>query len=508
MYVKHLLSLLCIFVLWPAGLFATELEILWQQSEEKMDLTLKWEGPLNVTTDYQKESNELLLRFDQPIEIPGLNGARKVVEGWTNEIQASYDALFIRPKAGLKVEIKTEANQLHLILHNPNTKAVVTDPNTLSYKLVQARLWRKQGKVKESMALLKSLSENHQKNPSVVVAVASAELALGNWAKALSMANEAIELAPLNEGLWDLKRAILKVKGTQVFAGKKRRWSEGVSNEYITNYGANVRVWQFLFFGALGLYDEFDLSGLRSLTAGSPGAARGGISQTQVYVGFDLPWNLSFKHTQAYQEGVKGGLNELFVYDIFGETTLSQSKNLPYWGVSEGLLGGSYFDQTRIERILRWSPNLEFRGALSSRTYRLLGKNQVQTQAFDGSAKRHWWNPDWLVGRFHHPSLATAELSWTQERQTAAQVELPTVSGGFNQDAYLIKGIVSIDWDESLNSQTYLGYGINRLGQNSPLIGFDIGHRSFSALEVHFFGSRYIDRIITNELGLQANWKF
>jgi len=505
---KPLALLVWFLVCLPLPLKALEVEFLWHQSPEVFEITLKWTEPAQAKVAYNPDLGELLVTFDQKVEMPGLEAAEPVMAGWIKGVNLSYDSLFFELSTEMKIETHSEDRSLRLRLVNPYAKRVPVDENTLLFKLVQSRLWIRQGKADQAMDTLNGLALSNRGNTSVLTSMAEAELSLGNWAKALDLANQALVLSPENEGLQDLRRQILREKGTEVWAGKKRRWTDPVSYEWISHQGANLRFFQYLSLGVLAEQDQYDLRELRPIAPQVPAQAKGQIKRTEVSFSLDLPFNVSLKAKSLAQEKIKGRSLEAAAFDIWGETRILRDQDRPYWGITEGLLGASTLSQTRLERVLRVGPKLEAKLALSSRDYLLIGENKAHTQALDGYLQYNWRNPKWLVEKTGKACLTQLELDFAKEKADTTQVRLDSLATGFDQDSYMIRGLASINWDEHFTSQGYLGYGINRLGQNSPLVGIDLFHRSLKALEIHFFASRFIDRRTTNEVGLEARWKF
>ena len=501
------LGVWCLFC-FPLPLRALEVEFLWQPSPEVFEITLQWKEPGQAQVSFDQEKGELLVTFDQKVEMPGLDKALPALSGWVKGVNLSYDSLFFELSSELKVETQSEGQSLTLRLINPYAKVVPVDENTLLFKLVQSRLWIRQGKADQAMDTLEGLAISNRGNTAVLTSMAEAELSLGNWARALDLANQALALSPENEGLQDLKRQILREKGTEVWIGKRRRWTDPVSNEWISHQGANLRFFQYLSLGLLAEQDQYDLRDLRPIAPQVPAQAQGETKRTEVSLGLDLPFNVSLKARSLTQEKIKGQSLEAVAFDIWGETRIIRDQDRPYWGITEGLLGESTVSQSRLERVVRFGPRLEGKLAYANREYLLIGENRAQTRALDGYLQYNWRNPKWLVEKTGKACLAQLELDFAQEKATQTKVRLGSLASGFDQDSYMIRGLASIDWDEHFTSQGYVGYGINRLGQNSPLLGVDLFHRSFKALEIHFFASRYIDRRTTNEAGLEGRWKF
>ncbi|MDT8445671.1 MAG: bacterial transcriptional activator domain-containing protein [bacterium] len=506
---KALFLLLCCWSFWGSlPVYALEVEILWDRKPEYLDLTLKWSEPSEPSVSYDRQNNELLIRFPEGISMPGLPSAEPIMQGWAEVISLSFDALFIKLHPDLKAQVSPSAQQLTIRLENPYAGRVPLDQNTLAYRLVQTRLWMRQGRVLESMHRLEELRKNNPKSVSVLTSLVEAHLLLGNWAKALEMAEAAIDEDPLNEGLWDLRREILQQRGNEITLTARRRWSDGLFTENIREASLNLRFFEYLYLGVQTEENRYNLQQLRPIAPLVPAAAQGSQRRNTIYLGMDLPFNVSLKGAQQTQEELTGQQVSLYLYDLLGETRLISEQTLPYWGIQEGLLGNSSRSQTRLERVLRLGPSFEMMLALSARDYALIGDNLASSSAVDGYARYSWRNPRGLVEAVQSNARLEFEIDWVQETAHSVQVQLDSFAKAFDQKSVMLKGLISVSWLDELTTQAYLGYGINLLATNAPLAGFDIFTIPFKRGELNLGYNRYIDRQITSEAYLTARWKF
>lgn len=534
------LAILLVGLLWATPLFALEVQVLWERSAEQLNLQLLWgsalperpadasgdasqdataddaplappvDGPQEVTpkVDHDPETNEVLIRFPVGIEMPSLEQALPIMEGWVEQVNLSYDTLFLKLHPDLKADLSPGEDQLALTFKNPYAGKVPLDENTLAYRLVQTRLWMRQGRVAEAMERFEDLRRRNPRSVAVMTSMVEAHLIMGNWAKALDMAEQALALDPLNEGLADLKREVLAQRGNELALGHRRRWSDGLFSEAVNWASLNLRLLEYFYLGALWEENSYDLLELRPIDATIPASATGKIARTKGYVGVDLPINVSFELSQTTQEELSGTQADLIIHDLYGQTRLSQASELPYWGVQEALLGQSVRSANRIERLLRLGPNYQAQLAYAERKYLLIGENSANTSVIEGYARRIWRNPRWLVEKVQANARIEADLSFVKETTEAAQTQLATFATAFEQHSYMLRGLLAVDWNRYVSTQGYLGYGFNRLATNAPLLGADLYWVPFRRASVSLGYSRFIDRQVTSEAYLSGRWKF
>jgi len=481
-------------------------ELNWETLGDRINLTFSWTDEAEVNAEVT-DDQELLIRFSKGITLPALSQAMPVLRDWSDQINVSYDTFFLKLNPDLEVKTTPSRFGITVTLINPYRKDVPLDDAALGFKLVEVQFLLQRGRPLQAMELLNKLQRSNRRNPSVLMALAAAHLELGNWAEALFVADQAIELEPNNEGFRDFRRALLKVRGTEAYASARHLWTKRILVQDIGLIGFNWRFYDLAYLGAYHEWNDYLANSLRPLAPEVPAKTAGHIQRQVNFVGADLPFHLSAQFNWYYQEQIKGTGLDLKASDLFGETRLFLHQKEPYWGLAEGLLGETSRDETRLERLFRLGPQYELMAALSKRHYDVIGEqNLADTQAFDGYFYYSERNPYWLVDRTNAPSLARWEFYWTYEKPLDYTSSYDRFGSLFEQHLYIFRLLVQVKWSEVWSSQWYGGFAHNVLGGDALLFGLDQGYKPMKALDIHFGYNQYYDRLITEELYFQMRW--
>jgi tetratricopeptide (TPR) repeat protein len=295
------------------------------------------------------KGKNLILRFDAPIETPGIEQFGINIPVWIKNIKAGYDSLLIQTTQNSEFQIIKSKNRITVqIKRLPLKKKTQSVEEDLELEHLESTLLLQTNKFDAHSGITKLL-QAHPDDPKFMADLAEADSRLGRWRQAIQHYGDAIRLEPDSVYLKQSHGYLRSQFGPQIRADQYYRDTSGAEVQSVSrmmvkqSFGPSYLVG--VFFENRIVNDNL----LRPRING----------RLQVFKGTRQRWNgyvekaHEFATTrfsivgQETQPGV--GLEHRRQLRL-GELRLRGAYHEPYWGFVEGII-----DEGTADRLqLRW----------------------------------------------------------------------------------------------------------------------------------------------------------
>jgi len=149
-----------------------------------------------MTYQHEVADKELIFRFSEPIQLSNHKGIIDSSKGWLEDLIISHDSLFLKLTPATRFQLKTEANSIVIDLRRPKKTTAASDSASIRLQLLKARLWFRQGKVDDALALLDIIIQENPDHTSAILTKADFQSQLRNRKTAFKLGEQAVVASP------------------------------------------------------------------------------------------------------------------------------------------------------------------------------------------------------------------------------------------------------------------------------------------------------------------------
>lgn len=279
-------------------------------------------------------------------------------------MQQGYDSLLVLAARDVAFEVASVGETVEIVLR---AVAEDTDTDTAAagegspeerrrLALIGARLKAQLGEAREARETVRRVMGVGGRTFDAVAQLAEIERQLGNWQRALELYDEALVLAPDDQGLVVAKASLLRERGADYTGTAERQIVSGGDSQWIGRSEARVPV---LDRGEIVTSSEQRDVTVDTLTRPNGDQdrfegqrARGEIAYVQ---NFDEE-AMSIRPAFFASTQTVGGGFMVERRDGFGATRLSAEYHKSYWDLLEGIASGGTRDRLELSREQRIDP--------------------------------------------------------------------------------------------------------------------------------------------------------
>ena len=188
-----------ILIQWPKSIPSFEAEVddkdLGAIDAEEMD------SPQYIQESFSApgktlQGKNLLLRFENPIQTPGIESFSKEIPPWIKSVQSGYDSLLIQTVNSAAFRVSRSKKQIVVqIKRLPSKQVEQSDPEDKELLHLKSSLLLQTNKF-EAHSRLTQMLKAHPKDPKIMADLASVEERLGRWRQAIKHYECALRLDP------------------------------------------------------------------------------------------------------------------------------------------------------------------------------------------------------------------------------------------------------------------------------------------------------------------------
>jgi tetratricopeptide (TPR) repeat protein len=484
-----------IILQWPASIpaFKAEIEknaLLPIKSSEletagnTQEIFIEHENPV--------EGKSLILRFDAPIETPGIEQFGTEIPAWIKNIKAGYDSLLIQATQYSEFQIIKSKNRITVqIKRLPLKKETQGVEEDLELEHLESTLLLQTNKFDAHSGITKLL-QAHPDDPKFMADLAEVDSRLGRWRQAIQHYGDAIRLEPDSVNLKQSQGYLRSQFGPQIRADQYYRDTSGAEVQSVS------RVMVRQSFGTsylVGVFFENRIVNDNLLRPRING-------RLQAFKGTRQRWNGYVEKAHEFattrfsivgQETQPGVSLEHRRQLRLGEVSLKGVYHEPYWDFVEGII-----DEGTADRLqLRWiyegdSPVIgKFKSknpfsaivGVSANRYGVEDDNNV-AESIKVLAEVHYQLNPLLRG-------LSVGYQFSGEYANLTETRIDTAGNAFNPLA--VQNTQTHSWDISLVNHItdHLRYDFStgfkfddRVSSKGPFASLELVYDSFSNLEI------------------------
>jgi tetratricopeptide (TPR) repeat protein len=354
--------------LFPLSSFADSVNFTHHVEQNRLKIILKWPTAISFSSEVERsklvsidakgkdlmgvlpggssgdntslQGQKLVLRFERPIEAPGLINLPGEIPNWIENVEMGFDTLLIKTPSPAKFEVFSADDQVMIqIAMAPAVEAKkggASDPSVdQELRFLQSQLISRKGKF-EAQSKLTDLLKQHPNDHAITVSLAEMEERLGRWRQSIELYDQALKLEPGDKDVLVAKSYQQEQFGPQVRIDQFYRDTTNEEVQSVTRATARQTFYQNYLFGVD--YEYRDIN---------DNLARPGLDGvSRVFDGNRQQWGVfverahDFAHTRVSivgQEDEPGAALEHRRQIVVGELFLRGVYNEPYWDFLEGI---------------------------------------------------------------------------------------------------------------------------------------------------------------------------
>lgn len=354
--------------LFPLSSFADSVNFTHHVEQNRLKIILKWPASISFSSEVERnnlvsidakgknlrgvlaggstgdntslQGQKLVLRFERPIEAPGLLNLPGEIPNWIENVEMGFDTLLIKTPGPAKFEVFSADDQVMIqIAMAPAVEAKkggASDPSVdEELRFLQSQLISRKGKF-EAQSKLTDLLKQHPNDHAITVSLGEMEERLGRWRQSIELYDQALKLEPDDKDVLVAKSYQQEQFGPQVRIDQFYRDTTNEEVQSVTRATARQTFYQNYLFGVD--YEYRDIN---------DNLARPGLDGvSRVFDGNRQQWGVfverahDFAHTRVSivgQEDEPGAALEHRRQIVVGELFLRGVYNEPYWDFLEGI---------------------------------------------------------------------------------------------------------------------------------------------------------------------------
>lgn len=466
------------------GLYAaqgTDIKFTPGSRGEERTITFSWSKPVDFTQ--RVTGDELVLRFPDEIKFVNEKAMAQAAKNTGDSINYGYDSLVFKhgPDESMRVEKGAHGVTLH-ITKNPVNESRDEDTDPIAVQLIAARIALEKGNFKKTFEILDPLSAAHPGNVLILQARAGAEFSAGRWEMAHKHIEEAKKIAPLNEDVQLIERAIEDEYGPYASADTEYRHTGKIRKETFGRGHVRVKVAEGLFFGANSDTNHMKAKGITRSRTGIVGNYTVTKTRGDAYMEFNSNAGHQFRGT-LYGSKSPGGGAEAHYNDLQGYYILQGDYHRPTWDYAEGVIDHAVLDRVIIGRRHVFNPHIfaEVRGGLNRygidgtrRTGDSVTLNGILSYTFAAPTMEKY------LGRTGELTLVynvDGEYVHHVKEKIGVQGNVYKPLPMVNREVHGAEIAFTADLAKTVNNYGYVGYSVDRYGGNGPRAGYRLTYK-------------------------------
>jgi len=484
-----------IILQWPASIPAFKAEI-----EETTLTPIKLSEPDTVEylqkkfleSDNPVEGNNLILRFDDPIETPGIEQFGTEIPVWIKNIKAGYDSLLIQTTQNSAFQVLESKNKIIVQIKQLPLKEELQGIETdLELEHLESTLLLQTNKF-DAHAGISKLLKAHPDDPKFMADLAEVDSRLGRWRQAIKHYGCAIRREPDSV---DLKQSQSYLRGRFGPQVRVDQYYRDTSNAEVQRVSRAMARQSYCSNFIVGVSIENRFVNNNLLLPRIDG-------KLQVFKGTRQRWNAYVEKAHEFastrfaivgQEAQPGVSLEHRRQLRLGEVSLKGVYHEPYWDFVQGIIDEGTADRLQLRWIYQGNSPIigKFKSknpfsavvGLSANRYGVDDDNSVAKSIKVLAEIRYQLNLLW-------PGLSVGyQLDGEYVKLTSTRID----AGGKNFSPLPIQNTQTHFWDISLVNQITdhlrfdfsTGFKYNdRVNSKGPFATLELVYDSFSNLEV------------------------
>lgn len=361
-----LIGLIAVF--FPLSSFAENVNFTHHIEHNRLKIILKWPATISFSAEVERsnlvpidvkgknlrgvlpggstenktshQGQKLVLRFDRPIEAPGLLNLPAEIPNWIENVEMGFDTLLIKTPNPAKFEVFSADDQVMIQVAmasavEANKGGTADSSVNQELRHLQSNLISRKGKF-EAQSKLTDLLEQYPNDHEIIISLAEVEDRLGRWRQSIELYDRALKLEPSDTDAIIAKSYQQEQLGPQVRIDQFYRDTTNEEVQSITRATAQQTFYQNYLFGVNYEYRELNDNLARPGLDGVSRVFQGNRQQWGVFV----ERQHDFAHTRVSivgQEDEPGAALEHRRQIAVGELFLRGVYNEPYWDFLEGI---------------------------------------------------------------------------------------------------------------------------------------------------------------------------
>jgi hypothetical protein len=470
---------------------------------------------------YKVESHghELLIRFERPVEVQGLDALPPTLPGWLAGAIAGYDTILLVANRDVQFHVENRNGRIAVAMTAAGAAAAHEETAIEAraqrrLDLLKAEVLLAKGRYEEARQLLLDLDARNPGNGQTLAQLAQVEEQTGRWRRALAYYDRSVAADPQNEDVMRARANLEREHGSFIGTQPEVRLVQGLDQDYFFNNRGAVRITPAARI-VFGLDVVHVYTPTVQWVTGGTGSFTGERQRAQLGLQYDWENGNSAEALVFGNNHVAGAGGS---YTLVGDgwaTTVAGYYRQPLWDYIELIVNDGYRSRARLEHrhtLFSW---LDARLAVNGNWYGEAGADAVASSvSLDGNL------------RFKMPELASWSLLYTLDAEYVTNVRTLTDAAGnafqplaiLDREVHALTVNYSHAWkvdllgSRTLAVEAYAGGGVDRYGRAGPLAGATATLRDGGPLDLQLRGD-YIRDIGRNgetitTLGGYLNWHF
>lgn len=374
---KHLLTGL-VFLGTISWLPADDVGLRTEIGPETMRILLIWPKPVHFESSTHQR--ELVLRFDRPVQAPGMDRLPAKAPEWIEGVVSGYDSILVLAARDVRYLVSREGNTVivQLTPETPHPESITEEEahSQLRLDLLQARLYVERGRLDRAHELLTRLAAERPQNLDILANLARLEHTIGRWRRADRLYEEALQQSPDNE---DVLASQIYLRGEQaprIRVDEEHKTVVGRWSEQLTRVSGHSILSPGLRIG--GTYDlnQVEANGVQR-SDGRTEPFDGSRQRGEFYVEYDFEGGSRLRGSAFGGRSTWGAGMQFSNPDAWGRTSVQVDFQRPFWEFIEGVVDEGVRDRIEVERRLRAGTRWNGWGNVSLNRYGLGGDDDV-----------------------------------------------------------------------------------------------------------------------------------
>jgi len=451
-------------------------------------LTLIFPQPAQHTR--RDRGRDRVFAFDQPLDLPTGTLANQLGP-WLESIWGGYDALLLRPREGVAMQVEQTGRELRIRLDKAatrpaarvETEAEPEDPGQLLRLERLGAVYRMEnGDLLGAARRLRELIGAHPDLLQAHLDLADVEQRLGRWQAAIEHYQKALDLAPDNRDTIAAKTRLQQLHGPRLRLDTSIQHVSSAEDQWITRVDARLTPHARLNLDMVLEHRRMDTHDSNVTRLDGQSLPFDGTRQHMILDFGLFPGDQTRLRLSLTATGRQLGLGVGWQYTGNpGRTFLSLDWRRPWTGTLEAVAGYGSRDRIELRHEYTYRSRLHFTGGVSLNRYELYDLSRAaESIGFDFGVRYDL--------PFQAPGLS---VGYSVDHETIThRAELRDPLGVQYRPLELLSHeIHSIDlaWSDRLTDylrfDTRVGYGYDRINGDGPFLSLDLIYEPAPELE-------------------------
>ncbi len=430
--------------------------------------------PTGTLDSYNMYANgsEVLLRFAGSDDDVRQFASNAETLPWVSYTSEGYRQLLIAAKPGYAMTLDRAEDGSLLLAANPAPTDEARRQIHLRYELLAARTDLETGSIYAATQRINTLLPEYPQDAQLIGFAANAENYGGNWHRAQALLSTARQISPENEDVALLDRDLRRVYAPNIKLDHEWVFRDR-DDEHITTLSGHANMNENLQLGFVAQNDNVKAENRRR-DDGRIGDFKTNRQRYQLY-GRYFWENGNVATLSLYGNNKKLGAGLAYAFlNPLGESGLNVEYRRPYWEFIEGVLDSATRDRVSVWHMIKPSPRWVLRAEPGLNRYSTDDAvNTLRTWSIDAQITYLLVEPQPYITIGY--GLA-AEYGFNSPRRIdgtgTSYRPLPFRS----REVHFVSLNTGYQFDDQTYGELLLGYGVDRLGGNGPMIEGRLTH--------------------------------